>query len=119
MWRFYEKQKNYLDTYLPFVIKSFHTDQILDLKEVSDSLSDVFGIQIPIYSIKQILSSQDKKIFQINKQSKHSWSICLTTEGKSELEQIIASEERQANKLEIFYNSIIDFSIKEFKKTYS
>lgn len=45
---FYEKQKNYLDTYLPFVIKSFHTDQILDLKEVSDSLSDVFGIQIPI-----------------------------------------------------------------------
>ena len=116
---FYEKQKNYLDTYLPFVIKSFHTDQILDLKEVSDSLSDVFGIQIPIYSIKQILSSQDKKIFQINKQSKHSWSICLTTEGKSELEQIIASEERQANKLAIFYNSIIEFSIKEFKKTYS
>lgn len=116
---FYEKQKNYLDTYLPFIIKSFHKKQILDLKEVSDSLGDVFGIQIPINSIKQILSSQDKKIFQINKQSKHNWSICLTVEGKSELEQIIASEERQANKLAIFYNSIVDFSIKEFKTTYS
>jgi hypothetical protein len=116
---FYEKQKNYLDTYLPFVIKSFHTNQILDLKEVSDSLSDVFGIQIPINSIKQILASQDKKIFQINKQSKHNWSICLTPEGKLELEQIITSEERQANKLSIFYNSIVDFSNKEFNKVYS
>lgn len=116
---FYEKQRNYLDTYLPFVIKSFHNHQILDLKEVSDSLSDVFGIQIPINSIKQILSSQDKRIFQINKPSKHNWSICLTPEGKSELEQIITSEERQTNKLAIFYNSIVDFSNKEFKKVYS
>lgn len=116
---FYEKQKNYLDTYLPFLIKSFHKDQILDLKEISDFLSDVFGIQIPINSIKQILSSQDKKVFQINKQSKHNWSICLTIEGKSELEQILDNEERQANKLTIFYNSIVDFAIREFKTTYT
>jgi hypothetical protein len=115
---FYEKKKNYLDTYLPFIIKAFQAKQILDLKEISDFLNSVFGIQTPIYSIKQIIAGQDRVIFQVNKQSKHIWSICLTPEGKTELDNIVLSEERQANKLMIFYNSIIDFANKEFRKSY-
>ena len=116
---FYEKKRNYLDTYIPFLIKAFQSNHILDLKELSDFLNSVFGIQIPINSIKQILAIDEKKIFQIKKISKHSWSICLTNEGKKELEEIIESEDRQANKLAIFYNSIIDFSNKEFNQKYT
>jgi hypothetical protein len=116
---FYEQKKNYLHTYLLFIIKAFAGRSVLDLKEISNELHTIFGIHMPISSLKQILSLDNGKFFCINKLSRHRWTIELTVDGKSEYSNIYENEIKQSGRLEVFYNSLLEFSKRKFRQSFS
>ena len=113
---FYEEKRNPLDTYFPFVLNAFVKTEIIELKELSDNLKSNFKIDIPLYSIKNIINRNS--IFSIKKESKTKWFISLTSNGKDELNRIKKSEKEIINKLTSFYNKFIEFTTSKFKVKY-
>lgn len=113
----FEEQKNYLDTYHPFIIKIFASKSCYSIEEISSNLK-TFEINLPIHSIKNILVRKENNIYKINKSSKASWEITLSQKGITELNSLIVEEKKIETQLSSFYLSFIDFSEKEFKQTY-
>ena len=113
---FYEENKNPLDIYYPFILNSFINKEVVKLEELSSILKTNFNIDIPIYSIKNILDR--KEVFVIKKITKTNWEISLTKEGKNEVAEIIKSEEKKNRELKKLYSKFIEFSRKNFDKEY-
>ena len=114
---FYEENKNPLDTYYPFILNSFINKEVVKLEDLSSILKTNFNIDIPIYSIKNILNR--KEVFVINKITKTNWEVSLTKEGKDELAAIIKSEEKKNRELKKLYLKFIEYSSKNFGKEYN
>lgn len=106
---FFEQQKNFLETYFPFVLKAFQSHSILNLKQIKESIDLTFGMNLPYQTIKGILEKNKTNTFQIKKISKQDWQISLSEKGKIELAAIIENEATQNDKLNIFYQSFIDY----------
>jgi hypothetical protein len=45
---FYEEKKNLLNTYYPFVLKSFDKKETSTPKAISDTIKSVFDIDLPL-----------------------------------------------------------------------
>lgn len=115
---FFEEKKNLMDTYYPFVLKTFENRKICTLENISNQIKSLFDIELPINSIKNILT-KSPNTFQINKTTKAVWEIALSVEGQKELNQLILSEETSERKLGLFYQSIKDYASKYFDVSYN
>lgn len=106
----FEEKQNYIDTYYPFVLKTFQANEIVTLKIISDQITTIFDFELPIHSIKDILNRREPEIFQIKKNSKSDWGISLTDKGKTELVELKATEVEIETKLSEFNNSFFDWT---------
>lgn len=114
---FYEERKNLLDTYYPFVIKSFNEKNICSLDDISKTIKSFFDIELPINTIKNILS-KNQSTFQIKKETKARWNISLSRPGQLELTNLIENEKKTEKRIASFYVFIKEFAEKQFKKKY-
>ena len=73
---FFEQQRNFLETYFPFVLKSFQGNTVLDLKQIKSNIDALFNIDLPYNTIKGILDKNKTNTFQIQKIGKQDWRIC-------------------------------------------
>lgn len=115
---FFEEKKNLLDTYYPFVLKSFVNKKICNLKDISDTIKSVFDFELPINSIKNILS-KNPTVFQSIKKSKSEWEISLSNIGDAELAKLNEAEKKVENRINNFYSVFVDFSNKTIKTNYN
>jgi hypothetical protein len=106
----YEESRNYLDTYLPFIIKSFENSPEFGLVDLKHSLLNSTGIDLPIHSLKNILSRNEKTVFSLLKKNKGDWKIAISEKGKNQLLKIIINEKKVESKLNSFYEQFILFS---------
>lgn len=107
-----------MDTYYPFVLKTFENKRICSLDNVSDQIKSIFDIELPINSIKNILT-KFSEIFQINKTTKAVWQIALSPKGQSELNELLINEEKSEIRISTFYNSILEYAQLYFETSYN
>ena len=105
----FEEKQNYIDTYFPFILKTFDTKEIVSLKIISNQILTIFDFELPIHSIKDILNRREPEIFQIKKNSKSDWDISLTEKGKTELVELKVTETEIETKLSEFYQVFFDW----------
>jgi hypothetical protein len=115
---FFEEKRNLLDSYYPFILKSFSDRSVCSLKDVSESIKNVFDFELPINSIKNILS-RNPLVFQSIKKSKSEWEISLSSSGKTELIKLLEDEKKVEAKIEYFYSYFVEFSNSYLKTEYS
>lgn len=106
----FEEKKNYIDTYYPFLLKTFQLNEISNLEQLSKNLKDLLGLDLPIHSIKDILHRKNESIFQVKKITKADWRITLNSDGKTELNDLLKREEEIDIEHSEFYTKFRDFS---------
>lgn len=120
-----EEKKNYLDIYFPFILRCFKEENCGSLGEIHVLLKELFTIDFPINSIKDLISRYNKKTFVAKKNSKSDWDIELTSEGRSELNELLESERKAGIKIESFYrafssylseNGLIEYPLDQLKE---
>ena len=114
----FEERKNFLDTYYPFLLKTFIPNHFHTIDEISKNLNSSFGFNLPIHSIKSIIVRNENSIFKINKSKKGKWEVNLTQKGITELNSLNAEENKIETSLSSFYYNFKEFSEKKFKKNY-
>ena len=115
----FEERKNYLDTYHPFILKTFINNKFCKIDEISKNLNASFDLSLPIHSIKNILKRKENNIYKINKNYGSTWEINLTEKGTTELNELNIEEKKIETKLSSFYYNFKEFSERNFKKNYN
>lgn len=59
----FDEKKDYLETFLPFVLETIRcgNDEIISIDYVQEEIKNIFGLNIPIYSIDALLRKACKK----------------------------------------------------------
>ena len=58
----YDKGEDYIDSFWPFTIKAFSSEDItLELKAIQNKLDENDGLKIPLHPLKTILSRAKKR----------------------------------------------------------
>lgn len=94
----YEQGKDYIDSFWPFVLKVMPRDKTtLNLPAIQKGIRDNFGLDIPQYSLKTIMTRGKRKGYLIQKEGR-SW---LTAEGDKYLDALEpeSAVERRINEL--------------------
>jgi hypothetical protein len=115
----FEEKQNYIDTYYPFLLKTFESNEIASLKIISDQIASIFDFELPIHSIKDILKRKEPDVFQIKKSSKSDWSISLTESGKKELVDLGKRETELETELSEFYHSFLEWTKMDSSSPYN
>ena len=110
----FEEKKNFLDTYFPFVLRSFENCNILILDELAHMLTKNFCISLPIHSLKDIIRRKKDSIFHINRKRDSNWEIQLGQQGREELNAIIYNEKKVESQINSFYFNFVKFSDSTF-----
>ena len=109
----FEKKKNFIDTYFPFVLKAFENETSCTILDLSNSIKQIFDFELPINSIKDVLTKRENKIFHIHKKGKYEWHISLTAMGMQELSSVLNQEKVIEENLNHFYSSFIQYCQEE------
>jgi hypothetical protein len=116
----YEEKRNFLETYSPFVLKVLYDKncQITD-KDLAEELNSVFQIDIPVNTVKSIISGLSKHDLVDKKTAvRESWQVCITEKGKKEVEQLNENEENVRRRQNHLITSFVTFLNKKgLKKT--
>lgn len=94
----YEQGKDYIDSFWPFVLKVMPRDKTtLNLPAIQKGIRDNFGLDIPQYSLKTIMTRGKRKGYLIQKRGRF-W---LTAEGDKYLDALEpeSAVERRINEL--------------------
>ncbi|MFW9875277.1 MAG: hypothetical protein ACFFG0_19390 [Candidatus Thorarchaeota archaeon] len=103
----YEQRDDYIDTFIPFVLKAYESEgNYLTVDNIQKKVEDVFGLSIPEYSLKSIIT-RAKRYQYITVERVNS---CLTEKGLRYLNKL---EPEDAVKRRI--NEVVE-DIREFLK---
>lgn len=97
----YEKSKDYLDIFVPFLLNSFPGDQQECTKEfLTRNLEQKFGLKVPEHTLKTIITRAARRNYVVQNQKK-----CFLTENGSNFRNNLLAEQ---NELKRQVNALIE-----------
>jgi|YNPMSStandDraft_1061717.scaffolds.fasta_scaffold05612_4 hypothetical protein len=107
----YEKCKDYLDVFVPFVVNSFpNGEQECTIETLSNNLEIKFGLKVPEYTLNTIITRSSRSGYIKRKQKK----CCLEEKGKKIVSEIKSKQEEIGRDFNALLEDIRTFISEKF-----
>jgi hypothetical protein len=112
----YENRKDYLDTFVPFLLISFPEDYLeLNIDELPKQIEIKTGLKIPEFTINTIITRATRSSYLKRKEKK----VLLTDKGKNFKSEIIYKRQEEERKINALIQDINNFINDKYSKRFS